>query len=152
MSAPVFGPEKAPELSVENALRKANRRLPYELQVRPDDPLLSVLAVNEELFNAYLAAMKQAIREAQLETQAHTLQVNQQTQTQAKQILAEMGEQLESQLQKTGDIWEKRLRDISEVELAKIRNAALYAQIGGALVLVVGSLAVGLAIGNFLFP
>ena len=152
MSAPVLGPEKASELSLEHALRKANCRLPYELQIRADDPLLSVLAVNEELFNAHLAAMKQAIREAQLETEAHTLQVNQQTQAQAKRILAEMGEQLETQLQKTGEVWEQRLKDISEVELAKIRNAALYAQIGGALVLVTGAFALGLAIGNFLFP
>lgn len=152
MSAPIAGSEKPPELTVEQILFKANRRLPYELQVRPDDPVLSVLVVNEELLNAYLVAVKKVIREAQLETETHTRQVNQQTQAQAKLILAEMGEQLEDHLQKVGDAWEKRFKTISEVELAKIRSAALYAQIGGFLVIGIGALATGLMIGNWLFP
>lgn len=151
MSAPTAGNEKPPELTVEHILAKANRRLPYELQVRSDDPLLSVLAINEELLNAYLVAVKQAIREAQLETETHTRQVNQRTKEQAARLLANAGEQIEAHIQKAGDAWEKRFKALSEVELFKIRAAALYAQIGGALVLAVGSLAVGLMIGNWLF-
>jgi hypothetical protein len=152
MNAPVIGNEKPPELNLEQILAKANRRLPHELKVRSDDPLLSVLAINEELLNAYLGAVKQALRETQLETETHTRQLNQHTEEQAARLLAHAGEQMEAHIRKAGEAWEKRFKAMSEVELFKIRAAALYAQIGGALVLVVGSLAAGLMIGNWLFP
>jgi hypothetical protein len=139
--------EKPPELAVEQILAKANRRLPYELQVRPDDPIMGVLAINEELLNAYLAAVKQALREAQLESATLSQQAAKIAEEQAKELLEKFDDHLNKRIQN----WEKQFKTQSEKELFKIRAAALYSQIGGALILAAGALATGIAIGNLIF-
>jgi hypothetical protein len=143
--------EKPPELNTEQILANANRRLRHDLRIQPDDPVWGILALNEELFNAYLQSNKNALKEAQYEIQAAARQAREEAQRLSAQLLENSGNHLEERLQKVGEAWEERFQAMSEHELAKIRKAALYAQIGGFLVLAAGSLALGVAIGRFIF-
>jgi hypothetical protein len=138
-------------LELESLVTEVNQYLKANQKVHKDDPILANVILNQVILEQYVEALQTKLRETQLEIEIHNQQALQNTQEQATHILANAGNQLEQQLQKVGDAWEERFKTISDYELAKIQRAALYAQIGGFLVLGVGALALGMFLGRFIF-
>ena len=143
--------EKPTELTIDHILAKANQRLRYDLQIQPDDPVLSVVALNEELFKAYTEAMKLALKEAQYEISATTKQEIDNTKKLAGRMIENTAGQLETQLTAVGVAWEAKFREAAAQELAKVQQIARFSLIGGGLLLVAGGMALGLTLANLFF-
>jgi hypothetical protein len=143
--------EKPPTLNVDQILANANKRLRYDLQIQPDDPVLSVLALNEELFKAYMEAVKLALKEAQFEISTATRQEINEAKALSGRMIENTAGHLEKQLGKVGETWEAKFKEAAAQELAKVRQTAQFALVGGGLLLVAGGLAMGILIGNLIF-
>lgn len=139
MSA-VTSPEK---LNIDHLLAKANQKLRLELQIQPDDPVLSLLAMNEELFKAYSEMIRQALREAQHEISAATHQEMEKATDRAAKMIANTGDVLEKQLVNAGLAWEQKFKESAAEELASIQEANRFGRFGGYCLL--GAGLIGLA-------
>lgn len=135
-------------LELEPLLTEVNKHLKANQKVHKDDPILANVLLNQVILERYVEALQTKLREAQLESATLGQQATKQAEAQVQHLMDQLDDHLERRIQS----WEKQFKTQCENELFKIRAAALYAQIGGALVLVVGSLAAGLMIGNWLFP
>ena len=134
MSA-VASPEK---IDIDQLLAKANQKLRLELQIQPDDPVLSLLALNEELFKAYSEMIKQALKEAQHEISAATEQEMEKATDRAAKMIANTGDVLEKQLLNAGLAWEQKFKESAAMELAKVEAASQVAKFGGYCLMAAG--------------
>lgn len=134
----VESPEK---LDIDQLLAKANQKLRLELQIQPDDPVLSLLALNEELFKAYSEMLKQALKEAQHEISAATEQELEKATERAAKMIANTGDVLQQQLINAGLAWEKKFKESAAQELAQVQAASGVAKFGGYCLMAAGVLA-----------
>lgn len=114
--------ENGLQAQVANALLRANHMLGYDNQLRPDDPLISFIALNETLYKAYLEALNQAVADAQ--TRFST--ALEQELADAKSITTEMIEQtgghLQAQLEEVGLAWEAKFQNKVAQSIAQIQD------------------------------
>lgn len=134
----VESPEK---LDIDQLLAKANQKLRLELQIQPDDPVLSLVALNEELFKAYAEMLKQALKEAQHEISAATEQELEKATERAAKMIANTGDVLEKQLVNAGQAWEQKFKESAAEELSKVQAASQVAKFGGYCLMAAGVLA-----------
>lgn len=134
-------------LELEPILEEVNQHLKANQKVHKDDPILANILLNQIILERYVDALQTKLREAQLESTTLGQQAAKQAEEQVQHLLDKFDSHLERRIQS----WEKQFKTQCENELFKIRAAALYAQIGGGLLLGAGALAVGLLIGNWLF-
>jgi CHASE3 domain sensor protein len=142
--------EEVREKTVDEILQKANQRLRMELQIQPDDPLLSVLALNEELFKAYTEAIKLSLKEAQFDISAATKLEIQAAKELAGRMIDNTAGHLKDQLLEVGNTWETQFKKTADDELAKIHLAAKFAYIGAGAFALAGAIFLSMALGNFL--
>lgn len=126
------------ELDMNQIIAEANRSLPYDLQVRPDDPVLSLVALNNAMMKAYTQGIQKALEEAQHQIGAASIQEVENCKTLAGKMIDRTGEHLKEQLQEVGLAWEAKFKASASEELAKVKNAALAATIGGYALLAGG--------------
>jgi hypothetical protein len=138
--------ESPPKIEIDQLLAKANQKLRRELQIQPDDPVLSLLALNDELFKAYSEMIKQAIKEAQHEIDAKTQQDLEIATERAAKMIANTGDILEKQLVNAGLTWEQKFKESAAIELAKVQAASQVAKFGGYCLMAAGVLALAYAL------
>jgi|GEM_PF-1768625 len=143
--------ESFEKLDIDQILAKANQKLRMELQIQADDPVLSVLALNEELLKAYTVIMKQALKEAQHEISAATRQEVQEARNLAANMISKTGDVLEKQLINVGTAWEEKFKASATQELAQIQQSGLAAKIGGYCIFGAGILALTYELVKFAF-
>jgi hypothetical protein len=143
--------EKALQVQIANALLRTNHMLGYENQLRPDDPLISFVALNETLYKAYLEALKQTTSEAQAAFNAAL----QKELEQAKSITAEMIEQtgrhLQDQLEDVGVAWEAKFQFKVDRSIAQIQDITQLNFIGAVCWFLSGAVMMGIILCKLWF-
>ncbi len=125
-------------LDLNQIIRRTNQQLVRDLQIHPDDPILSLVALNHELLSAYTEHIQTCLKNAEHEIAALTrLEIEK-----AKDLTANMiertGNHLEEQLKRVGEHWEARLKQAATQELAALQQANQAAKIGGYCLLAAG--------------
>jgi hypothetical protein len=114
--------EKALQAQIANALLRANHMLGYENQLKPDDPLISFVALNETLYKIYLDAMKQTASEVQSVNSTALQQELALVKATTARMIQDTGGHLQSQLEKVALHWESKFRNTAAQEIANVQQ------------------------------
>ena len=115
-------PESALQAQIANALLKANHMLGYDNQLRPDDPLISFVALNETLYKAYLDALNQAVTDAQARFSTALEQELAQAKSATTEMIEQTGVHLQDQLEQVGVAWEAQFQNRVAQSIAQIQD------------------------------
>lgn len=122
-------------------LARVNQRLSPELKIQSDDPVLSLVALNDELLKVYLETLQNALKEAEAGIETSSRQAMDETRDLVGRMIDRTGDHLKEQLIQTGIAWEEKFKVAAAQELAAVQNAGFAAKIGGYAILLAGCLA-----------
>lgn len=143
-------PTESSGLDLNQVLRRTNQQLVRELQIHPDDPILALVTLNQELMSAYTTHIQACLKNAEHEIAALTrLEIEK-----AKDLTANMiertGNHLEEQLKRVGEHWEAQLKQAATQELAALQQANQAAKIGGYCLLAAGVIVLAVITAQFI--
>lgn len=135
--------DNALQAQVANALLRANYMLGYENQLRPDDPLISFVALNETLYKAYLEALSQATTDTQVRFSAAIEQELTKAKSTTTDMIEQTGKHLQSQLEQVGVRWEARFQSKVEQNIAQIQHITQLNYLGAICWFLSGAVVMG---------
>jgi hypothetical protein len=139
----IHDPENALQAQMANALLRANQMLGYENQLRPDDPLISFVALNETLYKAYLEALKQTTSDAQTAYSAALQKELEQAKSITTEMIEQTGRHLQDQLEHVIEAGEARIQKTAQYEKDLIQELTQLNFIGSACWFLSGVMMVG---------
>jgi hypothetical protein len=143
-------------------VKKANDRLPIELQVKDDDPTLCLLVIADEMLNCYIQAAQNMLIETHDQLTNNQRLEMERTKLTIERLMDQSKDKLEQQLNAVGETWETRFKQSAQEEQVKFKKAAgkemetiqqtarlsIY---GSGIILASGTLWLGMLLGNLIF-
>lgn len=103
------------KLNIEKVRSLANQKLNFTAQIAPDDPVLTVLALNDALFNEYLEALNLSLIDAQAKQDSAT-----------QKYMEGVKRTFEHKLEKAAGYLKAEIEQVAVAGEASIRNMAQY--------------------------
>ena len=143
-------PESALQAQIANVLLRTNHLLGYENQLRPDDPLISFVALNETLYKAYLEALNQATSEAQTCLSAALKNELALAKATTTEMIEQTGGHLQEQLEQVIEAGEARIKNTAQYEKAQLQELTQLSYIAVGFWVLSGALTMGMILFKWL--
>jgi hypothetical protein len=140
-------------IDADELIAEINRRLPFDQQVRKDDPMYTGIVLNKATLDLYVKLITKELNSTLNQFTAISEQQVERTETIAERMLSKCGNNIEQQLDVAAQGWEQRLRNVAEETEASIRQVSRLAWISGFVSTLTASVMIGfgLAICHIVF-
>jgi hypothetical protein len=138
------------QLDIDKIRARANQSLRYENQILPDDPVLSLLALNQALFQEYLETLKLSLIEAHAAQDSAIQQHLEMAKHSTTQMIENTAGHLQAQLEQVGLEWEARFQQTAEQEVAHVQQITQLTYWGAICWFVAGAITAGTLLARLL--
>jgi hypothetical protein len=140
-------------IDADELIAEINRRLPFDQQVRKDDPMYTGIVLNKAAMDLYVKLIKKELNDTLNQFTAVSEEQVARAEGITERMLMSAGNRIEQQMDDPAQRWEQRLRNVAEETEAHIRQVSRLAWICGGLIAFTTSVMLGfsLAISKVVF-
>ena len=130
-------------LNIDKIRSRANQKLQYQGQILPDDPVLSVLALNDALFQEYLETLKLSLIEAQARQDSAIQKQVDTVQSSLEHQLEKAAGYLKAEIDQAVVAGETRIQNTAQAEKAQLQQLTQLSYLGAACWFISGAITMG---------